>query len=230
MNHSTGTFIQPSAVGAASDLAGEEFEYRSLSRAAIGSIIFFVLGLFGLMFAALLALAGIGVGLAAYALRAIARYPEELSGRTVAWTGLVLNGLLLVGGIGLHAWIYLHEVPPGYLRVAFAALQRRSYEPDVPTDQAAELSGQQIFLKGYMHPSSGSGQLRKFILVPDLGTCCFGGQPKSTDMIEVTLENGQTVNHSLRRMKLAGKFEVDQRAVAGFDNVVYYRLKAQFCD
>jgi hypothetical protein len=49
-------------------------------------------------------------------------------------------------------------------------------------------------------------------------------------MIEVTLENGQTVNHSLRRMKLAGKFEVDQRAVAGFDNVVYYRLKAQFCD
>jgi hypothetical protein len=209
---------------------GDEFEYRSVSRAAVGSLACFVLGLFGLMFPALLTLAACGLVMAFYALRAIRAYPEELSGRALAWTGLLLNGLLLFGGISMHAWIYLNEVPPGYSRVAFSVLQRRSYEPDKPTDQANELSGQPIFLKGYIHPSSGSGQLRKFILVPDLGTCCFGGQPKSTDMIEVTLENGQSVNHSLRRMKLAGRFEVDERPVAGFDNLVYYRLKAQYCD
>ena len=85
----------------------------------------------------------------------------------------------------MHTYIYLTEVPEGYTRVHFYELQQEAGGPDQPTEKAFEIDGQPIFLKGYIHPSSGSGLLKRFILVPDLGTCCFGGQPKSSDMIEV---------------------------------------------
>ena len=63
-----------------------------------------------------------------------------------------------------------------------------------------ELDGKQIFVKGYVHPGVSSvSKLKKFVLVPDMGTCCFGGDPAPTDMIEVTLEDPLTVDFALRR-------------------------------
>ena len=60
-----------------------------------------------------------------------------------------------------------------------------------------DLDGKRIFVKGYVHPGvSDMGQIKKFILVPDMGTCCFGGQPKMTDMIEVTIVDGPGVRYS----------------------------------
>ena len=88
-------------------------------------------------------------------------------------------------------------------------------------------TGSPSFLKGYIHPSSGSGLLKQFILVPDLGTCCFGGQPKSSDMIEVTLGGGQTTKAGLTKKKLAGTFVLNQapQKLSDFDNRVFYRMK-----
>ena len=54
--------------------------------------------------------------------------------------------------------------------------------PSLPiAPKAIELTGKPIFIKGYMHPGVASmGKVNHFILVPDMGTCCFGGQPKPT--------------------------------------------------
>ena len=116
---------------------------------------------------------------------------------TVAVTGVALNLLVLLTGAGLHTYIYLTEVPEGYTRVHFSELQQRGQGPEMPTERAVEINGESVFLKGYIHPASGSGLLKHFILVPDLGTCCFGGQPRSSDMIEVTLLGGQTIKAGL---------------------------------
>jgi hypothetical protein len=136
---------------------------------------------------------------------------------------------LLLGGSGYHSYVYATEVPEGYQRVSFYELQQPDRGPDMPTERALEVNGHDIFLKGYIHPSSGSGLLRRFILVPDLGTCCFGGQPRSTDMIEVTLTKGQTVRGGLTKLKLAGKFTINPYAqkTADFDNRIYYQLRAE---
>ena len=207
-----------------------EFPYRAVSRPAIASIIFFVLALPGLAptFSALLALTVVGMIAAGVGVRATSRYPNEFSGRAVAVTGLALNALLLVGGIGEHVFIYLTEVPDGYRRVAFYQLQQDDgVVLDQPTETAMSIDGEQVFLKGYIHPASGSGMLRQFILVPDLGTCCFGGQPRSSDMIKVTLKGGQTVKAGLLKRKLAGTFIVNpvRRKVTDFDNPIFYRLR-----
>lgn len=205
-----------------------EFPYRAMSSTAIVSIVFAVLALpSGFFFWPALGLAVLGLFVALAGYRQIARFPEEFDGRSVALTGMVLNLVILVGGAGLHTYIYLTEVPEGYTRVHFYQLQQTSDGPDRPSEAAFEIDGEAVFLKGYIHPSSGSGLLKRFILVPDLGTCCFGGQPKSSDMIEVTLLNGQTTRAGLIKKKLAGTFTLNQapREVADFDNQVFYRMK-----
>ncbi len=205
------------------------FPYRAISRSAIVSVILFLVAAWGLLpvLLPLLGLSLIGVGAALVSLRSISKYPDEFSGTQVAVTGLVLNGLLLVGGTAMHTYIYLTEVPEGYTRVQFYELQQDANGPDQPTEKAVSIHNQDIFLKGYIHPSSGGGLLRHFILVPDLGTCCFGGQPKSSDMIEVTLGSGQSTKAGLTKKKLAGKFLVTPapQKVTDFDNTVFYRMR-----
>jgi len=206
-----------------------DFPYRAISRAAVASIVMLPIALLGLIqaFAPLLFFAVIGLICAVLALRSIARWPDEYSGRSLALIGAVLSGLLLVGGTSRHAYVYATEVPEGYQRVSFYDFQQPQTAPDVPTARALEFDGQNIFIKGYIHPSSGSGLLRRFILVPDLGTCCFGGQPRSTDMIEVTLTKGQKVRSGLTKRKLAGKFTINPYAqkTPDFDNQIFYQLR-----
>lgn len=205
-----------------------EFPYRAMSSTAVASVVFAVVALLcGFFFWPFLglALAGMAVGFVGY--RQIRRFPDEFDGKRIAVTGMLFNLMILIGGAGLHTYIYLTEVPEGYTRVQFYELQQGGDGPDRPTEKAFEINGQPIFLKGYIHPSSGSGLLKQFILVPDLGTCCFGGQPKSSDMIEITLVGGQTTKAGLTKKKLAGTFVLNQapQKLTDFDNTVFYRMK-----
>lgn len=207
-----------------------DFPYRAVSRAAIASVIFTVLSVPGLLetFAPMLVLTFLGIASALVALRSIRRYPNEYSGGQLAVFSLCASLVILIGGFAWHTYVYMTEVPEGYERVQFYKLQQDPTLPDRPTELAAEIHGKQVFIKGYIHPSSGGGVLRQFILVPDLGTCCFGGQPRSSDMIEVTLLGGETVKAGMTRRKLAGKFLLNPipRQVTDFENTVFYRLRA----
>ncbi len=218
------TEVQPFSVPETVD-----FPYRAISRGAIWSIGFFALALIGLVptFAPLLVLAIPGMIFAAFGLRSISRYPDEYSGRGLAMFGLAACSILLLGGVSQNVYIYLTEVPDGYERVQFYQLQADVKGQDQPTETALAIDGKPVFLKGYIHPSSGSGMLRQFILVPDLGTCCFGGQPRSSDMIEVRLPPGQTVRANLLKRKLAGEFHVNRIAQrkADFDEAVFYKMQ-----
>lgn len=204
-----------------------EFPYRAMSTSAIASIIFAVVGLLsGVFFPPMLGLCVIGVLLGLAGIRKTTRYPDEFDGKTLAIAGVALNLLIAVAGAGMHTYTYLTEVPDGYTRVRFYELQQKG-ELDQPTAKALEIDGEAIFLKGYIHPASGSGLLKRFILVPDLGTCCFGGQPKSSDMIEVTLVGGDTTKAGLTKKKLAGQFSLNRapQSVTDFDNAVFYRMQ-----
>ncbi len=207
-----------------------DFPYRAISRAAVFSIIFFVIALLGLVpsFEFALILAVPGIISACFALKSISTYPDEFSGRNLALFGLVANIGVLAAGIGIHSYIYMTEVPEGYQRVNFWELQQAQDRPDGPTTLAYEIDGKQVFLKGYIHPSSGAGKLKEFILVPDLGTCCFGGQPRSSDMLEVKLLGGQTLTANYRKRKLAGTFKLNKAPMklTDFENQVFYRMQA----
>jgi hypothetical protein len=206
--------------------------YRSVSKAAVMSVLAVVFSLLGLLFPVLLAGTLVAIFAGVVAMRNLRRYPNELTGRKAALAGIVGGGLLLIGGIATHAYIYVTEVPEGYERITFEDLQFpedavASSLPPLPK----QLDGKRVFVKGYIHPGvADMGEIRKFILVPDMGTCCFGGQPALTDMVEVTITGPNGLRYAQIKRKLAGTFHVSYRLkkVAGGLNGGYYALDADY--
>ena len=140
-------------------------------------------------------------------------YPDKTFGKTDVF-GFV------------STYTYATEVPEGYVRVGFWELQPDPDQPELPVGpKALAVAGQKIFIKGYMHPGVASrGKVNHFILVPDMGTCCFGGQPKMTDMIEVVSPASEGIAYSTRRVKLAGTFalHLPPTQTLGLDGVVFH--------
>ena len=64
-----------------------------------------------------------------------------------------------------------------------------------------------------------------------MGTCCFGGQPKLTDMVEIILDDPLRTSWSTRRRRLGGTLMVDTRKkpISGLDGV-YYVMKVNYMD
>jgi hypothetical protein len=83
-----------------------------------------------------------------------------------------------------------------------------------------------------MHPAVASlGKIDHFILVRDFDTCCFGGQPQPTHMMEVKIvKDAPRLQYSTRLVRLAGKFEVTPpKPLASLEvqNVIYH-LEADY--
>lgn len=212
---------------AASSEVGAEV-YQSVSQAALASLVLGALGLTAFLFVPMIALPLAGLIFAFIAFSAFRRFPDEYLGRPVAVVGALLCGLTLVVAPTWHIYDYMTEVPDGYQRVDFSQFLSDPGKPDVPTQFAIDHNGQQIFIKGYIHPTSmDSLQAKRFVLVPDLGTCCFGGQPPITHMIEVSLTGEQYATRSYRRQRLAGTLKVNPglKPIEGLTGV-FYQLKA----
>jgi hypothetical protein len=202
--------------------------YRTLNRGAVASIALLVLSLTGFMFWQLLLLAIAGFLLAYSGYRNIRRYPEEYTGLRLATAGMILCPTVLMLGIAYHTFVYATEVPEGYTRVGFYELQPDTLGSLKLPKRAMELKRQKIFIKGYVHPGvNGMGKVDQFVLVPDMGTCCFGGQPKPTDMILVNTTPEGRVAYRQRMYALAGEFDIgDHFESVGKVNNVLYRLQA----
>lgn len=199
--------------------------YRSLSPLAVLSLILGVMSVVAWLDAALAFVPVLGVLTGIVAWIRIARAPEDFAGIGFARAGIVLSILLAVSGWSWLAYAYATEVPEGYERASYDLLQPPADEPDgtVPAS-ARQLDGKQIFIKGYVYPGayeSDDKGITKFVLVRDNGQCCFGGQPKITDMIHVTLVGDLRLEYSPRMHRVAGKFTVASSQAGELGGVVY---------
>lgn len=209
----------------------EYLRYRALSVTAVASLILGVISLPAILFIKLLILPIIGLIVALYAVRSIRRAPDDISGMPFAKLGLSLNLAIIALGIGINGYVYATEVPEGYRRISFAELQPDPQAPQLPIPPSAiEMDGERIFVKGYVHPGVDRRRgIKQFVLVPDMKTCCFGGQPKLTDMIEVTLRDPHRIDYSYASRRLGGILKVTpyKKSVEGLDGV-YYQLEADY--
>ena len=209
----TSTVAADRKVFVSSDYNAEEFEsYRALSKAAVVSAGFSIIGLLGFVFVQLLLVAVIGFIFAFIGFVNLRRYRNELTGTKLALFGAVVSVVTLVFGTSMHAYIYATEVPEGYERISWHELRGEQSRP--VNSFAMQIKDKPIFIKGYVHPGvDGFGEVKNFVLVPDMKTCCFGGQPKPWDMIEVTLaENCSNIKYSRRKRGLWGVFRVGPAA------------------
>lgn len=209
--------------------AAEYERYRALSTSAVASLIVGVLSVLAILDWTLVAIPLVGIGLSILALAKIRRHADELTGQRLAQTGLVLSLVFGIVGPALLTHQYVTEVPEGYERISYAELQPDETQPgqQVPPSALA-LEGKKIFIKGYVYPGRDKDGIRRFLLVRDRGECCFGGNPKITDRILVTLEDPLRLTYSTRIHKLAGTFHVEVRnsAIDDASGGVYYHLTA----
>lgn len=171
----------------------------------------------------------IGLGLSMVGLANIRKYPEELIGRKAARFGLILSLIVLVGGLGWHTYVYHTEVPEGYQRISYRML-KDDKDTDLPfSEKALELNQKKVFLKGFVRPGSKKKNLKRFIMVGDFGSCCFGGSPKITDVVAINILGDERVNYGFRIRKVSGTFRLNQRAAPTTEKEVpkvYYQIDA----
>lgn len=184
--------------------------YRTLSKAAVTSIIFAVLGVLGFWAPLFVLLSFLAVCFGLVGWINVRRLPDELSGGSVAITGLVCGLLIFVGSIGFHSYVYATEVPEGYERLSFYELKPSSRSKRIFTERAEELDGKKIFMKGYVRPGEKKERLSQFVLTGDFGDCCFGGNPKINEVIGVKILTDQTVDYSLRLRSVVGTFRLNR--------------------
>ncbi len=201
-------------------------DYRALSTPAIAALAMGILSALALLdwFLLLIPLSAIALGFVA--LRQLKRRPEEYTGRNLALAGIALALLFGVGGASWLGYTYAMEVPDGYSRISYADLQPYQGDPpDRPPQEAQALDGKEVFIKGYVYPGQLQDGITRFLLVRDQGECCFGGNPKITDRVLVSLSDPKGFRFSNKLFKVAGVFHV-MPPVAAVDakGAVLYRL------
>lgn len=198
----------------------DEFAYKPIPPLAPVSALLGICALSGLLSPLGIVFAIFGSVLGYLALRQIDEADGGLSGRMIALAGVMMSVALLVVSVGLHVYWYQTEVPEGYQRISFGAdISKKGFvveegqgrvHPDI-----AALEGKQLFLKGYMYPGTQLDDLSTFLLCRDNGDCCFGGQPKLTDMIKVKMTNGLKAHHMQHLVSVAGVFRLRDLRKAG---------------
>lgn len=230
----TSELVEPNEYSAPDEFGGEEeFSYRAMSRSAIVALLLSLVSVISFLYMPLLFLPILAGLLALAAIVSIRRNPQELIGYPVAIIALLVSVLVFAGGAGYHAYVYATEVPEGFQRVGFTQLKARPDHMAVSAvpPEALALDGKKIFIKGYIHPAvNGRGRIKEFILVPDMGTCCFGGQPALTDMIEVKLKGDLRTSYNQYQRKLAGVFKISDRRTPKIGDIQggFYQMEVEY--
>lgn len=213
---------------------GEEFLYRPIPSLVPVSMAFVFISLVAGMWDVLLIVPVVGTTLSFMAWRQIRRSQGMLSGGWLACASLVLQAAMSVGFAAMHAHTFATEVPPGYDRINFTSdISKKGFSnqngqlgihPDVQ-----KLVGQKVMVKGYMYPTGQQTGLKSFVLCRDNGDCCFGGQPKVTDMILIKMNGDKTAQfHDNKVMvSVSGVFKAEPTVdETGLQPV--YQLECEF--
>lgn len=203
--------------------------YRAVSGWAIGSLVLAVLSplAFADWWLAVVPVAGIVVGVIGW--RQIAMRPDALVGIPLAIGGVVVSAGLLIAGLTTLTQIYIAELPEGFIRINYQMLQPLEGDPATAVPPSAyDADGEDVLLKGYMYPGSEQEGIVQFLLVRDQGDCCFGGNPKITDRVLVTLRDTNGIDFTPRLVKIAGRFAVRPAGSPEIDGGVLYHLEDAF--
>ena len=222
----TGLFDSPSSVAVRDTGVEIADEYRALAGVAIAAAALALLSPLAFVDWWLAVVPILGMVLGSVALRDIARRPAALTGRPLAIAAILVSAVALAGGLSRLAMVYAAELPEGFARLSYADLQPLPGDPaDAVPDTALAFEGRDVLLKGYMYPGKQTQGIRQFLLVRDQGDCCFGGNPKITDRVLVTLVETAGIPFTPRLVKIAGRFHVRPAGAPEIGGGLLYHLE-----
>jgi len=202
----------------------DQLQYRAISSAAVASVILGLLSFLACLDWMWIFIPVMGIVVGLFAVARISRRRDEFTGTGVAKLGVALSMILLVAGPTRLIYDEATKVPPGYTRIFYDELQpNQQVKGELYPPSARELDGKRVYIEGYIFNPSDTKQ---FLLVRDQGDCCFGGNPKITDRIQVTLVDPLRLAYRNRLFRVAGTFHVNPTQAIGTTGGVYYHLEA----
>lgn len=236
------TAVQPTADPVSP--SSEALEYRALYSGALLSALFGLVSLFMLAVTDFLEVAvlvgvipALGIGLSLFSLRKIRANSDIYTGRPLAFFGLVMSAVMLVGGVGRAAYIHATEVPDGYERISFLTLkpdQKDEVARRPVPKEVVELVGKPVFIKGYIRPGSivPKNGADEFLLVRDNNQCCFGDlqSVKYFDQMLVRLSPELSAKSELELARLGGKLVCIPQNLGRGANYPVYALEADYIE
>jgi hypothetical protein len=205
-------------------LPEEIVAYKPYSPAATGSLIVAVAAVLAAIAVwdvgwGFLAVPIVGIFFGLRGLQSVRRY--DMAGKLAAKAAILLSTLSIVGGTAVYIYLLKTSVPPGYETITYDPLQPGAGGM-IPTS-AQQLDGKKVYITGYMYPTNQSRGMTRFVLCRDNGTCCFGGQPKLNDMVEVKVKDGQSIAFTSSLRGIGGTFRArPEKDPGGLGQIIYH--------
>jgi hypothetical protein len=200
--------------------------YRALCPSAVVSIVVGALSILSGLHWSLGLVPLVGIGLGWRAIQRIRLAPDEWTGLGLARLGMGLSLGFWIVGYGWLLFSGVREVPYGYERVGYEALQPDPATPTMPIPQSAlDMQDKRVYVKGYMKPLRRQTGIKEFTLCPNNGECPYcTPNPKPTEMIRVVLQGDLETVYTTHLVGVGGRFHVDPSSTSG----IPYSLEADY--
>lgn len=84
-----------------------------------------------------------------------------------------------------------------------------------------ELSGKKVMMTGFMLPIDEVQNIKEFLLVKSLWSCCYGQPPDIHGIVRVVMPKGKTTDYFFDPLKIIGTFKVEATMLDGYCVDIY---------
>jgi hypothetical protein len=84
-----------------------------------------------------------------------------------------------------------------------------------------DLSGKKVLMTGFMLPIDEVQNIKEFLLVKSLWSCCYGQPPDIHGIIRVVMPKGKTTDYFFDPLKIVGTFKVEATVLDGYCVDIY---------
>jgi len=89
-----------------------------------------------------------------------------------------------------------------------------------------DLSGKKVLMTGFMLPIDEVQNIKEFLLVQSLWSCCYGQPPDINGIVRVVMPKGKTTDYFFDPIKIIGTFKIEATVMDGYC-VDIYQLHAE---
>jgi hypothetical protein len=84
-----------------------------------------------------------------------------------------------------------------------------------------ELDGKKVLMTGFMLPIDEVQNIKEFLLVKSLWSCCYGQPPDIHGIVRVVMPKGKTTDYFFDPLKIVGTFKVEATMLDGYCVDIY---------
>lgn len=84
-----------------------------------------------------------------------------------------------------------------------------------------DLSGKKVLMTGFMLPIDEVQNIKEFLLVQSLWSCCYGSPPDIHGIVRVVMPKGKTTDYYFDPLKITGTFRIEATMMDGYCVDIY---------